>query len=98
MNDEMIKFYEDRIKHLETMLEKSMEMNKKLMDKIAERPITSLPYPLPTQPTWTSPWPTPTWSEPYTYKCPQCGISGINGYVCTNTACPTKVTCESKTN
>jgi rubrerythrin len=75
---ETIKFYEDRIKHLETMLEKSMEMNKKLMDKIGNQPVT------------------PTWNEPYTYKCPQCGISGINGYVCTNTACPTRVTCESK--
>jgi hypothetical protein len=25
--------------------------------------------------------------------CPVCGISGVNGYVCNNPKCPTKVTC-----
>jgi hypothetical protein len=25
------------------------------------------------------------------YKCPICGSSGVNGYVCYNTKCPTKV-------
>lgn len=32
--DNTITFYEKRIKHLEEMLEKSMEMNRKLMEKI----------------------------------------------------------------
>ena len=26
-------------------------------------------------------------------KCPVCGLSGINGYVCNNQACPTRATC-----
>jgi Mg2+ and Co2+ transporter CorA len=31
---DLIKFYEDRIDHLDTMLERSMEMNKTLINKI----------------------------------------------------------------
>ena len=77
--EEMIKFYEDRIKHLEEMLEKSMEMNRTLMEKVGgQRPITSLPYPLPTQP------------NPFS-NCPKCGLKleGVMGYVCPNAGCPT---------
>ena len=86
--EDLIKFYEDRIKHLETMLEKSMEMNKTLMDKLAQRPITPLPHPLPSMP--YQPWVTPN-SPPMGGNCPKCGLKleGVMGYVCSQPQCPT---------
>jgi hypothetical protein len=31
-------------------------------------------------------------TQQITYKCPVCGVTGINGYVCYNTACSYRVT------
>ena len=85
--EEMIKFLQARIDHLEQMLEQSMEMNRKLMERIGERPITPLPYPLPsTQPIWpTNPPIVPT------NHCPKCGLKldTVMGYVCSQPQCPT---------
>lgn len=85
--EEMIKFLQARIDHLEQMLEQSMEMNRKLMERISERPITPLPYPLPsTQPIW------PTVPKNPEYNlCPKCGLKleGVMGYVCPQAQCPT---------
>ena len=87
-NEEMIKFLQDRIEHLDKMLVQSMEMNRKLMEKLGDRPITPLPYPLPTtQPVW------PTINPPIAIKdhCHKCGLKmeGVMGYVCTQPQCPT---------
>lgn len=84
--EQLIKFYEDRITHLEHMLERSMEMNKTLMDKLAGGPIT-----FPATPPSTFKWPTinPPIQSPN--HCPKCGIKmeGVMGYVCSQPQCPT---------
>lgn len=78
--EQLMKFYEDRITHLEHMLEQSMEMNRKLMDKLAsmgDKP----------QPMW------PTINPPITAPnhCHKCGLKmeGVMGYVCSQPHCPT---------
>jgi hypothetical protein len=83
-NEEMIKFLQDRIEHLDKMLVQSMEMNRKLMDKLAsmgDRPQ------LPAQPMW------PTINPPIAAPnhCSKCGLKmeGVMGYVCSQPQCPT---------
>lgn len=42
---------------------------------------------------------TPNNYEPYKDygKCPVCGLSGVQGYVCSQAICPVRVTCISST-
>lgn len=52
--------------------------------------LTNKKIPPPTTP--ITPWPAPS---VYQTACPVCGISGIMGYVCQRTDCPTSITCTS---
>lgn len=91
---EQIKFYEDRIAHLEDMLTKSMEMNKNLMEHL-ERSRYVTEYERKTYP--NTPFQTPYWD---TKKCSKCGISltDVMCYTCNDHACPCgmgPVTCQT---
>lgn len=63
------------------------EASKLLMDirdYLKSIPVTDIPSPIPSVPM------TGTWRE---NKCPVCGLTGANGYVCPNHNCPSRVTC-----
>ena len=86
-------FYQDRLKYTEEMLVKAMEMNLKLVGMLQD---SRADYKFGLK-----------FSEPfdgraagqkaYDGSCVICGLKGMNGYVCPNTACPSKVTCTSST-
>ncbi len=97
-NKEQIKFYEDRIAHLEEMLAQSMEMNKALKEHLAKsRYITDYErrqYPVPGV---GYPIPDPYWKA---NSCPKCKISLTDTmcYTCVDQACPCglgPVTCQT---
>lgn len=90
-NEELIKFLQDRIEHLDKMLVQSMEMNRKLMEKLGDRPVTSLPYPAPQPVTVPFPYDPSTPYGPIAKNCAKCGLKmeGVMGYVCTQPQCPT---------
>ena len=87
--DDLIKFYEDRITFLEGMLQKSLEVNKTLLDKLGkQQPSNPFPPIIPHPDTIPRPFPEPYWN---TNNCPKCGLKleGTMGYVCSNNPCPT---------
>lgn len=73
-------FYQDRLKYTEDMLAKAMEMNLKLVGMLQDNRAEDKFGPL-------------KHIKPFD-GCPVCGIKGVNGYVCPNTACPGRVTCN----
>ena len=80
--------YQDRLKYTEEMLAKAMEMNLKLVGMLQDNRANEKFG--------------PGFSDPLKQvmpfdgraagQCAVCGIKGVNGYVCPNTACPSKVT------
>lgn len=87
-------FYQDRLKYTEDMLAKAMEMNLKLVGMLQDNRANEK-------------FSGPGIGDPLKHnvpfdgraagQCAVCGLSGMNGYVCPNTACPSKVTCNSAT-
>jgi hypothetical protein len=87
-------FYQDRLKYTEEMLAKAMEMNLKLIGMLQD---SRADYKF--GPGFSDPLKTlkPFDGRAAGQGCMVCGLSGMNGYVCHNTACPSKVTCNSST-
>ena len=83
-------FYQDRLKYTENMLAKAMEMNMNLVgmlqdnraeDKFGGPGIGDSKFKDPS-----------IWNG-----CAVRGLKGVNGYVCPNTACPGRITCNTST-
>lgn len=86
LTDQQIKFYEDRIAHLENMLQQSMEMNKALMEHLAKsRYVSEFERKRAQDP---SPYIPPAYWN--TQTCPKCGIglTDVMCYTCNDHACP----------
>ena len=95
-------FYQDRLKYTEDMLAKAMEMNLNLVGMLQDKLVNSAEYKF-----------GPGFSDPlkqvmpfdgraagqkaYDGSCAVCGLKGANGYVCPNSACPSRVTCNAST-
>ena len=63
------------------------EVSKLLMDVrdyLKYDQVMDIPRPIPSVPM------TGTWKYD---KCPQCGITGVNGYACPDHNCPSRITC-----
>jgi hypothetical protein len=57
MNEEMHLFYQNRIEHLESMLERSMEMNRRLVELLGTRDDTKyIPRTTPYKDEFAPPW------------------------------------------
>lgn len=94
-------FYQDRLKYTEDMLSKAMEMNLKLVGMIQDNRANEKFGPGFSDPLNHKYPPVAPWDgraagqKAYDGSCVICGLKGMNGYVCPNTACPSKVTCNS---
>lgn len=77
----MLNNSEIRIKHLDDMLVKSMEMNRKLIDLLQDNKTTKFN--------------TVGTNSHWNMKCPQCGCAGFSGLACPDHNCPNRATCRS---
>ena len=96
---DMTLFYVDRLKYTEDMLAKAMEMNLKLVGMLQDNRVEDkFGGPGIGDPKFKDP---SIWDgraagqKAYDGSCVVCGLKGVNGYVCPNTACPGRVTCNA---
>lgn len=86
-------FYQDRLKYTEDMLAKAMEMNLNLvgmLQRVDHKFGPGYSDPLKQVMPFDG---KAAGQKAYDGSCVVCGLKGVNGYVCQNTACPGRITC-----
>lgn len=75
------------------MLERENKFLRELVEKIAVPVADPDTFKVPQTPYNPYPWERSYGPIMDLNKCSVCGLSGVNGYVCYNQKCPTKVSC-----